>query len=357
MDEGRPRAPSAPPHLADLGAKARALYARGREEAQHGILVARATSLEPPRRRTPLARFGYGLALPAALGRIVLRDRDLRRRYLRVVLVEVAVTVAVGVVFVIVGVTGDGEAADTSAIVAFWSSLYAALCAAEWSVLALSRDYQTALARDLCLAVGIPPEDPPIVPRLRVNIPWLRRKVRGRIRGFFVFGAALPLFAVIARMGGLPGRALSGLLFAAWSVYWAGVFVTAKTAYGWTDEERAPKPAFLRTFDAWSQGLPAAVRWVPATYARILGRVTRPMFAPAQRYEASPWELTGLALARALRHVPGLYAMVRPLYGVAAAHLVLTSEARARAEAGMVNALAAPPAATAIAEAPPDKAA
>lgn len=328
---------------ATLRERARGLYGQARTTAKEGAIRVRAARLDPPPEQARIQRFGYGLALPAAIARAMLADRALLRRYLWVIGLQFFVTVGVAIGVMLLSLPDaertlvEGEHAhfviNFGAQAAFWSSLYATLCGVEWVVLALSRDYQSALARDLCLITGIPPEDDEIRPKIRLNFKWMWRKIKARARGFLVFASALPLFSVIAQFG-LPGRALSAVLLAVWSIYWAGVFATAKTAHGWTNENSAPDPIYIRSCEQTSLRLPRVIGWIPTTYGRIWRRFTRSMFAPASRFEASPYELTGLALARVLRYVPGIYLLVRPLYGVAAAHVVLAEERRRAAAAG-----------------------
>jgi len=124
----------------------------------------------------------------------------------------------------------------------------------------------------------------------------------------------------------VAGDAIAWVLFSLWSIYWAGVFVTAKSGYAWADEDKAPEPAYLRAWKERGEKLPRVLRWIPRAYATVWHWLTRSMFAPASRYERAPYELTGLALARVLRYVPGLYLLVRPLYPVAASHIVLAHE-------------------------------
>src|SRR5262249_2323385 len=145
--------------------------------------------------------------------------------------------------------------------------------------------------------------------------------------GALAFGSAVPLFSFISTLG-LVGRAASGVLLAAWTIYWAGVFTAAKTAYGWTNANSAPDPVYVRTIDGVSRRFPSVIRWFPAMLTKILRFFTRSLFAPASRFEASPYELTGLGLARWIRCIPGVYLVVRPLFGVAAAHLILVQEQR-----------------------------
>jgi hypothetical protein len=336
VPDDTPRARSGEADLAptdgaiDLPARLHGLYGRARTEALASITTVRLARLDPPPHDARLQRFGYGLALPAALARIILADEALRRRYLQVVGVQFAVIFAVGLVVLRTSYwTVPLTFADQAA---FWSSLYAILCVVEWVVFALSRDYHAALARDLCLLAGIPPEDAELTPAIRLDVRWVWRKLKARTRGALVFASVIPLASLFSQVG-LPGRAAAAVLVAAWSVYWAGVFVTAKTAHGWTNEATAPQPFYLRTWNQASRPLPWVIRWIPATYGKIWAWLTHSLFAPASRFEASPYELTGLALARVVRYVPGVYLLFKPLFGVSAAHILLLQEQRQQAAA------------------------
>jgi hypothetical protein len=317
-----------PPTAAALAAEARAS-------------AARAARFEPPPLGARLQRFGYGLALPFALARATLRDPAARRRYLRVVGAQVGLTLGLGVLLTLM----SSEAASAfdpedhpnvhikiAAAAGLWSVLYAMISGVEWAVIAVSRDYHAAVARDAAILTGLAPEDDEKAPRLRIDFKWLRKRFRDKIRGTFVFASLVPFLGMVSWIP-VIGPYLSAVLLTLWGVYWSGVFAAAKTAHGWKDEALAPDPIFLRGWDRVTGALPGAVRWAPLTYGRIVRRSTKSLFAPASRLEARPWELTGLSLARTLRHVPGLYLVMRPFYGVAAAHVLVAHDRAAAAEA------------------------
>ncbi len=320
-----------PPTPAEIAAEARAS-------------AARASRFELPPLGARLQRFGYGLSLPFALARATLKDPAARRRYLRIAGAQLGLTVGLGVLITLL----SSEATRAfhpenhpnfhvkiAAAAGLWSVLYAAISGVEWAVIAVSRDYHAAVARDAAILTGLTPEDDAKTPHLRIDFKWLRKRVRDKIRGTFVFASVVPFLGMVSWIPGV-GPYLSALLLTAWGVYWSGVFAAAKTAHGWKDEAAAPAPIFLRGLDRVTGVLPGAVRWAPLTYGRIVRRSTRSLFAPAARLEARPWELTGLSLARTIRHVPGLYLLMRPFYGVAAAHVIVAhdraAEAASRAE-------------------------
>ena len=317
-----------PPTPAALAAEARAS-------------AARAARFEPPPLGARLQRFGYGLSLPFALARATLKDPAARRRYLRVVGVQLGLTLGIGVVLTLL----SAEAASlfnpddhpdvhiqVAAAAGLWSVLYATISGVEWAVIALSRDYHDRVARDASLLTGLEPEDAEKTPRVRVDPKWMWKRLRDKVRGAFVFASVVPFLGMVSWIP-VIGAYLSAVLLTLWSVYWSGVFAASRTVHGWRDEERAPDPIFLRKWDHVTSTLPGAVRWAPLTYGRILRRSTKSLFAPASRLEARPWELTGLSLARTLRHVPGLYLAMRPFYGVAAAHVIVAHDRAAAAEA------------------------
>jgi len=107
-DRGRDRGSSAPGE--GLREQARALFVRvstraSRFEpptpaelaAEARASAARAARFEPPPLGARLQRFGYGLSLPFALARATLKDPAARRRYLRVVGVQLGITLGIGV--------------------------------------------------------------------------------------------------------------------------------------------------------------------------------------------------------------------------------------------------------------------
>lgn len=317
-----------PPTAAALAAEARAS-------------ATRATRFELPPVGARLQRFGYGLALPFALARATLKDPAARRRYLRVIGVQLGLTVGLGVLLTLLSSEASrafgGEDHPTvhiqiAAAAGLWSVLYATISAVEWAVIAVSHDYHAAVSRDAARLTGLVPEDDDRAPHLRIDFKWLRKRLRDKVRGTLVFASLLPFLGMVSWIPAV-GPLLSGVLLTLWGVYWSGVFAAAKTAHGWRDEATAPDPFFLRRWDSVTGGLPGAVRWAPLTYGRIVRRSTRSLFAPASRLEARPWELTGLSLARALRHVPGLYLTMRPFYGVAAAHVLVAHDRAVAAEA------------------------
>jgi hypothetical protein len=52
----------------------------------------------------------------------------------------------------------------------------------QWGVIALSRDYHDVLSRAASLLTAIEPEDEELTPRIRLDFPWMRKKLSRRIR-------------------------------------------------------------------------------------------------------------------------------------------------------------------------------
>ena len=73
-----------------------------------------------------------------------------------------------------------GLAGRLGAVLALLAAIYASLGIAQIGVLALSRDFHDALSRDLSLLVHLAPEDPPMRPKIRLDVPWVRRKANRR---------------------------------------------------------------------------------------------------------------------------------------------------------------------------------
>ncbi len=204
--------------------------------------------------------------------------------------------------------------------VVYWAALFSALQIAQWIVIALSRDYHTALSRELSLRVGLPPEDEPLTPRVRLNLEWLRNKMKRRWRGLLAFGLGMPLLYALKWL--LPAGALVFTVLASlWGAWWFLVFTAAKSARAWADP--APRaPWFLRGW-SWLSERFALFRWSPfGMYSSVWTTFTRPLFSPAASVERQPWTLGGLAVVRALSVLPLLKCYLRPLVPVAAAWLL-----------------------------------
>jgi hypothetical protein len=204
--------------------------------------------------------------------------------------------------------------------VAFWSEVYATLGIVEWIVIALSREYHDALSKTASELSGVPPEETPPRPSIRLNVRWLMKKMRRRVRGLLLVGvgapALWPLWIALS-----AGSALLTALLGAWGVYWLLVFTVGKTEHAWSAAS-PPDPWYVR----WAE---RAARhrvlrfWIWPWYARLLRWMGTPLFAPAAHLERAPYEVVGLAIARALTRLPGLYTIFRPIIPVAATHVVV----------------------------------
>jgi hypothetical protein len=199
-------------------------------------------------------------------------------------------------------------------------SIYGALSLVQAGVIALSRDYHAAIARDASLLLGVTPEDPPLEPRVRLNVAWIRRKLKQRTRSLLVFLPGVVLISLAAFA--LPERALvTSVLTSLWAAYWWVVWTASKSARAWEREGVARPPWFLRLWHKYLAPLPL-VGWLTRSWERLWARLTRSAFSPAEAVEGQPAEFAGLAAARALQLVPVLKFFVRPLVPVAAARLL-----------------------------------
>lgn len=216
----------------------------------------------------------------------------------------------------------------------FWAALLTAMHIVQWVVIALTRDYHDAISRDVSLLTRLEPEDGPEPPRIRLNLRWLRAKMRRRWRALMLFFMGAPFLWFITLP--LPaGRTLFTALMSVWGAGWYVVFTAAKSSRAWKDEA-APMPLFLRGWTWLTQNIPG-FRWaLPRRYGSGMEKLTRDTYAPIACVEQQPWAYAGLAMLRAIGMIPGLKVFVRPFIPVASAHLL---EAR---QAAFPTALPAP---------------
>lgn len=319
--------------------------------------------------------FLHGFFLPFALIRATLRDRELRAPYLRVLaarLLAVAVVSALafgtgshakatrghgprvvvhrdakpapGVHVHVAGVDVDIDAQDAAEdrvvvlgrdvpvvdagaaasreIEHGWGLFLAILgviSGASGVVVALSRRYDDWLSFGASRLASIAPEDASAkAPRIALDLRWLTKKVRRRIRGYIVFGAGVPALALLELVPSIGTWLFHGAL-TCWAWYWLGVFTASKSGHAWADEGRAPAPRVIRELN---ERLPA--RWWTAPlrgYARLWAWLTRGVNPPAAVFERTPAAFLGLALARAILALPGLYLLARPIVPIAAGRL------------------------------------
>ena len=222
-----------------------------------------------------------------------------------------------------------GLAGRLGALLALLAALYGSLAIAQTGVLALSRDFHDALSRDLSLLVHVAPEDPPMRPKIRLDVPWVRRKANRRAQFFLGF---LPGTILITIVGWFvpPHRTLTTVLTAIWAAYWWMVMTAGQSARAWTPPETTPRPWNLRAWFAMTDRV-FLFRWGPFRWwGKIWERFARRFYGPSERVEEQPYEFAGLALSRALLLVPVLKLLLRPIFSVAAAHLLVEHAATAR---------------------------
>jgi hypothetical protein len=201
----------------------------------------------------------------------------------------------------------------------FLLALFAFLSAAEGFVVFFSRRWDDWLSFHASrLASIIPEDDAPETPSLAIDLRWLYRKMKRRLRGYVVFAAGLPALLPL-RLVPTAGPYLFSIGLTLWGWYWIGVFSAAKSAHAWADEDQALSPAPIRSLNERLSRhfVFAPLRW----YGRTWARLTRGVNPAATTFERSPTAFLGLALARVVLSLPGLYLLARPIVPVAAGRL------------------------------------
>ncbi len=222
-----------------------------------------------------------------------------------------------------------GLAGRLGAVLALLAAIYASLGIAQTCVLALSRDFHDALSRDLSLLVQVAPEDPPMRPKIRLDLPWVRRKANRRAQFFLGF---LPGAALISVVGWLvpPHRILTTVLTTLWGAYWWVVMTAGRSTRAWAPPESTPRPWYLRAWFTLTERV-FLFRWgLPRWWGRIWERMARRFYGPSERVEEQPFEFSGLAVSRALTLLPVVKLLLRPLFQVCAARLMVEHAAAAR---------------------------
>jgi hypothetical protein len=302
-------------------------------EARALATTVRAPVLEAPREASPGARFGYGAGLPIALLRALWADPALRRYYLRVKLVQLSAVIVGTIAFAFL--FGIGESLEgkhgavevkmsTHGAAAIASSFYAVVAGLEWTVTALSRQYDDQISRAVALLTRTPPEDPDLKPEVHIDVPWMWRKAKRRLRGMRVFFSAAPLLALPLQIPRV-GPWLNGALTFAWGLYWTMTFTASKSRTAWNEEGTAADPWFLRRASAFVERYAILRWWLPRLYVRLWRRLTQAVASPCACVERAPLQLLGLATSRGMIGVPGVYLFLRPLYPVAAARINLAN--------------------------------
>jgi hypothetical protein len=203
------------------------------------------------------------------------------------------------------------------ALVAFFSVV-------EGVIVFFSRRWDDWLSFHLSRIAGIKPEDEaPKDPKIALDLKWLYKKMKRRIRGYVVFAAGVPALVPL-RLVPSVGPWLFSAALTAWAWYWLGVFAASKSAHAWADEGTAPSPAPIRFLNER-----VATRWWAAPlrpYGKLWAFFTRGVNPPAATFERSPAAFLGLALARTVLSLPGLYFLARPVVPVAAGRLCAESD-------------------------------
>ncbi|WP_434389743.1 hypothetical protein [Melittangium boletus] len=198
-----------------------------------------------------------------------------------------------------------------------WAGLLTSLYVCQWVVIALSRDHHSHLSREVSLRTGLEPEDEAVAPRIRLNPPWMIKKLKQRWRAVWLFSLGMPVLYVVKLA--IPSSArwvLFPVLVSLWGAWWFVVFTAGKSARAW-DEPEARAPWFLRGWNRMFSAVPGL-----RGYGAFWSRATTSVFSPAAQVERSPWGLSGLALARGLSGLPLVKCFLRPVIPVAAAHLL-----------------------------------
>jgi hypothetical protein len=283
--------------------------------------------LESPPRGQVARRVVHGVLVVGAIMGVALQDPGLRGTFRRVVRNQALVTLLVTLAFT-VGLDALPERVDDGNLHVkidrgsggWWGLLYGVLCVVEWVVIALSRDFHDEISRVASLAVGVPPEDPPLQPRVRVDLRWGWRKLKRRIHGALIFILGLPMLA-LALLVPVAGDVLYSLAVAGWGFYWVCVFTVGRTAFAWVDQDPR-EPWFLALWTALQARTSLLRWWLPRVFLRWWRYVTGVAMRPAALLERIPWEAAGLGLVRLAGGVPVLYLLIRPFIPVAAALLL-----------------------------------
>ncbi len=225
-----------------------------------------------------------------------------------------------------------GRASALRIMTAFVTSKLARLLAIvgvlEWLLIWIGREHHDVIAEGTARLTGVPSEPANVPARLRLDFRWLKIKAWRTARFFLFVGLASPL---TYELGQIPrvGNALGVAVQAAWTAYWASVFAIANSPLAWQSPEHGWAPWFIRLLVRPARlpllGLPFRF------YAWALTRATRAVWPACRAFEAAPWESAGLALARGVASVPGLYLVARPMFAPAATHAFIAGVAPSQA--------------------------
>jgi hypothetical protein len=137
------------------------------------------------------------------------------------------------------------------------------------------------------------------------------------------------LIYIVARL--LPfHRQVASVLTALWAAYWWMVMTAGQSARAWSPPETTPRPWYLRAWFFLTDRV-FLFRWaVPRAWGRLWEWKARRFYGPSERVEEQPLEFAGLALSRTLILIPGVKLLLRPVFPVCAAHLLVEHAATAR---------------------------
>jgi hypothetical protein len=198
------------------------------------------------------------------------------------------------------------------------------LSALEGVIVFFSRRWDDWLSFYISGLAGIRPEAPePPLCKLAFDLSWIGRKLKKRIRGYVIFGSGMPLLYLL-RLVPVAGPWLFGAATTLWAWYWMGVFTAAKSGHAWVDDGIAPPPLLVRVFNA---RFATGWWWGPLRlYGRVWAWLVRGVSSAAAAFDRNPASFLGLALARAVLSLPGLYLLARPIVPVAAGRLCAESD-------------------------------
>src|SRR5690606_26040457 len=110
--------------------------------------------------------------------------------------------------------------------------------------------YDDWLGFGISALASIAPEDEQRkTPKIAVDLKWLWKKLKERVRQSIAFAAGLPAIALLEPLPTV-GPLLFKVATVAWGWYWLGVFTAAKSDHSLADEATAPSPFVIRTLRA-----------------------------------------------------------------------------------------------------------
>jgi hypothetical protein len=229
-----------------------------------------------------------------------------------------------------------------------------ALYALEWILIWIWREHHDAIACEVSALLGIPSEAMQGPPKLRFDAGFLRLKAWRALRFFLFTILVLPGAGYLALLLYLCGLLLGIGSVVGWvdvfflqlallvtSAYWAAVFGAANTFLAWEETPPGWEPKFL----VWTRKLGTVpIFGLPMrAYARFLVRTTKKVWPACRAFEDAPVESIAMMVGKGLVVVPGVYLVLRPMFGPAATHLLLARRARDARADGAEGATAAAP--------------